>query len=138
MLNKRLVSILVPLCLLMVLISCTSTPDNSNGAVVYRQYCMQCHQADGAGVANLNPPLIQTEWVLGDKSRLIGVVLNGLSDPIEINGETFRNVMASHAFLSDQDIADVLTYVRSSFGNEASAVTPEEVMAERLNQTHVD
>jgi mono/diheme cytochrome c family protein len=59
------------------------------------------------------------------------VILNGLNGEIEINGEIYNNVMASHSFLSDQQISDVLTYVRSSFGNDASEVTAEEVAAVR-------
>ena len=81
----------------------------------------------------MNPPLTATEYVLGDKDRLIGIVLNGMQDPIEINGETYQNIMASHAFLSDQQIADVLTYVRQSFGNNASPVTVEEVATRRTS-----
>ena len=88
---------------------------------------MACHQADGTGVTRLNPPLVKTSYVLGDKKVLIGIVLNGLDEAIEIDGDTYSNVMASHDFLKDQEIADVLTYVRNSFGNKASAVTPEEV-----------
>jgi mono/diheme cytochrome c family protein len=75
----------------------------------------------------MNPPLIDTEYVLGDKERLIKIVLNGLSEPIEIKGEFYQNVMAPHAFLSDQQIADVLTFVRKSWGNDASPVTVSEV-----------
>jgi mono/diheme cytochrome c family protein len=104
------------------------------GKKVYDQYCQVCHMANGKGVPNLNPPLANTDWVTGDKERLIGVVLNGLSDPIEINGETFQNAMASHSFLSDEQIAGVLTYIRGSFGNDASAVTAEEVAAVRPAQ----
>ncbi|WP_128545879.1 c-type cytochrome [Larkinella soli] len=97
------------------------------GQKVYEQYCLTCHQADGSGVPNLNPPLRQTDWVQGEKARLINVVLKGLQEPIEINGETYDNVMPAHDFLSDKEIADVLTYVRSNFGNKAEAVTADEV-----------
>ena len=97
------------------------------GKTVYATYCLACHQADGTGVTRLNPPLVKTSYVLGDKKVLIGIVLNGLDEAIEIDGDTYSNVMASHDFLKDQEIADVLTYVRNSFGNKASAVTPEEV-----------
>ena len=86
---------------------------------------------NGGGVPGLNPPLNETDWVTGDTKRLIGVVLNGLNEPIEIKGETYQNVMASHSFLSDQQIADVLTYIRQSFGNEAGPIGVEEVAAER-------
>lgn len=104
------------------------------GKEVYDQYCKVCHMVNGSGVPNLNPPLKDTDWVTGDKERLIGVVLNGLSDPIEINGETFQNAMAPHNFLSDEQIANVLTYIRGSFGNEASEVTAAEVAAVRPAQ----
>lgn len=97
------------------------------GKEVYDTYCRACHMDNGSGVPGMNPPLNGTDWVTGDKKRLIGVVLNGLNEPIEIKGETYQNVMAAHAFLNDQQIADVLTYVRQSFGNNASEVTAEEV-----------
>jgi mono/diheme cytochrome c family protein len=97
------------------------------GKKVYDSYCLPCHMSNGMGAPGMNPPLVETEYVLGDKERLIKVILQGLSEPIEIKGEIYQNVMASHAFLSDQQIADVLTYVRQSFGNDASAVSTDEV-----------
>lgn len=102
-----------------------------SGKVVYDTYCLACHQADGRGVPGQNPPLAKTDWVLGDKTRLIGVVLNGLNDPVEIGGETYDNPMPAHDFLTDQQVADVLTYVRSHFGNQAPPVKPEEVKSVR-------
>ena len=101
------------------------------GQKVYNTYCLACHQANGKGAPGMNPPLTGTDWVTGDKERLIKVILNGMSDPIEINGETYSNIMASHAFLSDQQIADVLTYIRQSFGNDASEIQVREVAALR-------
>ena len=95
---------------------------NEAGKKVYDQYCLVCHQTDGNGVPNAFPPLAGTEYVNGDTDRLIGIVLNGLTGEIEVNGETYNGVMVAHNFLSDQEIADVLTFVRSSFGNEAAAV----------------
>ncbi len=97
------------------------------GKRVYDMYCLPCHMNNGLGAPGMNPPLAGTEYVLGDKTRLIKVVLQGLNEPIEIKGEIYQNVMASHAFLSDQQIADVLSFVRQSFGNDAEAVTPGEV-----------
>lgn len=102
----------------------------SAGQLVYEQNCLSCHQATGSGVPNLNPPLRGTDWVLGDKTRLINVLLKGLKGQ-EIEGEAYDNVMPAHDFLSDQQIADVLTYIRSNFGNKADAVTAEEVKAVR-------
>ena len=78
----------------------------------------------------MNPTLIQTKFVLGDKPTLIKIVLNGLSG-VEIDGDKYNGVMAPHPDLSDQQIADVLTYVRNSFGNKASAVTAAQVKAIR-------
>jgi mono/diheme cytochrome c family protein len=105
----------------------------NNGKVVYTQYCAVCHQADGLGVPGLNPPLSKTVYVLGDQTRLINIVLKGLSEGVEINGETYSNVMPAMAFLTDQQVADVLTYVRNSFQNKASAITAAQVKAVRAN-----
>ena len=103
----------------------------TRGKTVYTNVCLACHQADGSGVPNLNPPLLKTPWVLGNKPTLIGMVLNGSQGKVEIDGEKFNNNMPSLSYLSDQEIADVLTYVRNSFGNKASIVTPAEVKAVR-------
>jgi mono/diheme cytochrome c family protein len=105
----------------------------TNGQAIYSQSCVSCHQPDGYGVQNMNPPLIKTSYVLGDKTRLINILLKGLSRQ-EIDGVMYQNVMPSHDFLTDQQIADVLTYVRNSFGNKASAVTEPEVKAQRAKK----
>ncbi|WP_226163355.1 c-type cytochrome [Hymenobacter terricola] len=112
--------------------SATSVPTAAvlKGRAVYTQYCLTCHQADGGGVDGMNPPLTKTDYVLGDKTRLTKVLLNGLQGQ-DINGEEYHNVMPSQDYLNDQQMADVLTYVRNSFGNKASAVTAAEVKAVR-------
>lgn len=99
------------------------------GKKVYENLCIACHQADAGGVPRMNPPLIQTPWVLGDKKRLINIVLKGLKGgEIEIDGDVYDNPMPPQAaVLNDQEVADVLTYVRNSFGNKASAVSVAEV-----------
>jgi glucose/arabinose dehydrogenase/mono/diheme cytochrome c family protein len=103
------------------------------GMKVYQTYCAACHMSSGKGAPSMNPALIGTDWVLGDKERLVKIVLNGLSEPLEINGEIYQNVMASHAFLTDQQIADVLSYIRNTWGNQASFVTVDEVAEVRAN-----
>jgi len=103
----------------------------ANGKKVYMQTCVSCHQVDGGGVQNMNPPLIKTDYVLGDRTRLIKIVLNGFNENAEINGQTYSNNMPSHDFLTDQQIADVLTYVRNSFTNKAPAITMAQVKAVR-------
>jgi mono/diheme cytochrome c family protein len=106
----------------------------ARGGVVYKLYCLSCHQADGSGVPNMNPPLTKTSYVTGDKTRLIKVVLNGFPTPVDIDGESYSNVMAPHAFLKDQEVADVLTYIRNSFGNKAPAITVAQVKAVRAKK----
>jgi mono/diheme cytochrome c family protein len=101
------------------------------GQKVYTLYCLTCHQADGGGVQNMNPPLIKTTYVLGEKGKLIKIVLNGFNEGVEINGDTYTNAMPSLSILKDQEIADVLTYVRNSFTNKAPAVTLAEVKKAR-------
>ena len=97
------------------------------GEIVYKKYCISCHQADGGGVPNMAPPLIETSFVLGEKDSLIKIVLKGLKN-VDINDETYNNPMpALGSVLKDQQIADVLTYVRNSFGNKASAVMAGDV-----------
>jgi mono/diheme cytochrome c family protein len=103
----------------------------ADGKSVYVKYCLTCHQADGGGVPNMNPPLIKTSYVLGDKTRLIKVVLNGFSENVDIDGESYSNVMPAHDFLKDQEIAAVLTYVRKNFTNKAGAINTAQVKAVR-------
>jgi mono/diheme cytochrome c family protein len=97
------------------------------GKEVYLMNCLACHQTDGSGVPNLNPTLVKTQWVLGSKAVLVHQIIKGSQGKIEIDGETFNNAMPPLPHLTDQQIADVLTYVRNSFGNKASVVTPAEV-----------
>lgn len=108
----------------------TAAAIKAPGQLIYEQNCLTCHQANGSGVPNLNPPLRQTDWVLGDKTRLINVLLKGLQGQ-EIEGDMYDNAMPAHDFLNDTQIADVLTYIRSNFGNKADAVTADEVKAAR-------
>ncbi|MFK7922490.1 MAG: PVC-type heme-binding CxxCH protein [Bacteroidia bacterium] len=94
-------------------------------------YCQTCHQADGKGLsASQFPPLAGTKWVLEDKERLIKIALNGLMGPIEVAGKTYPGQVPMTPYrglLNDKEMAGVLTYVRNSFGNEASVVTEAEV-----------
>lgn len=97
------------------------------GEAVYKKYCISCHQADGGGVPHMAPPLIKTKYVLGDKEDMIKIVLNGLKG-VAINEQTFNNPMPPlGSVLKDKEIADVLTYVRNSFGNKASKVLSSDV-----------
>ncbi|WP_179413529.1 c-type cytochrome [Mucilaginibacter sp. E4BP6] len=99
----------------------------ARGKVVYTNVCLPCHMADAGGVQNMNPPLIKTTYVLGNKTTLIKIVLRGFNEDVEINGQTYSNTMGAHDDLTDRQIADVLTYVRHSFGNKASTIKATEV-----------
>ena len=102
------------------------------GKAVYAIQCLACHQVDGGGVPHLNAPLDGATQVVGkNKARLITIVLKGLAERVELDGEYYNNKMLPHPELTDQQIADVLTYVRNSWTNKASAVTPAEVKATR-------
>ena len=102
------------------------------GKLVYDTYCLSCHQADGGGVPNMNPPLIQTSYVLGDKYSLIKIVLNGFQKPVDIDGESYSNNMPPLNGLKDQQIADVLTYIRKNFDNKAATINPADVQKIRV------
>ena len=122
-------SVLMGACVLSSFNQNPLTASILRGKKVYDKVCLSCHMIDGGGVPHLNPPLIKTSYVVGDKKKIIGIVLNGMTDRIPIDDEYYSNNMASHKDLTDQQIADVLTYVRNSFGNKASAVTVAEVKA---------
>ncbi len=97
------------------------------GASIYNLYCGPCHQRDGKGDGTRFPPLAGTDWVTGDKTRLITLLLEGMEGPITVNDISYNGIMPSHSFLSDEDAAAVLTYIRKSFGNEASSISAVEV-----------
>jgi mono/diheme cytochrome c family protein/glucose/arabinose dehydrogenase len=104
------------------------------GKEVYSRdvHCATCHQAGGAGDA-IYPPLAGSEWVLGDETRLIKLVLKGIWGPITVKGKLYdpKNgvppMMGFEPLLKDEEVAAVLTYIRNSFGNSAPAVKPEKV-----------
>lgn len=101
------------------------------GEQVYNRVCGACHQATGLGLPPTFPPLAESPWVNQDAETPIRIVLAGLAGPIDVKGTTYNQMMPSQAALSDAEIARVLTYVRSSFGNSAGEVKPEQVAAIR-------
>ena len=132
--SKRLGSVIVMTGIIAVLTSAKISPsqDKLKASIerrktVYENTCLACHKINGSGVPGMNPPLKKTKWVVGDKKTLINVILKGLDQEIVVDDETYTNVMPAFANLSDQEIADVLTYIRNSFGNKASQVTEAEV-----------
>lgn len=104
--------------------------DAKNGKEVYSLNCQSCHMEKGEGVEGSFPPLAKTSYVK-DTKKIIGIILNGQSGEITVNGKKYNMDMPAQAYLTDQQIADVLTYVRSSWGNKYPAVTVAQVKAER-------
>ncbi|MBX3041972.1 MAG: c-type cytochrome, partial [Bdellovibrionaceae bacterium] len=98
------------------------------GKIIYNNSCAACHQPNGQGIPAAFPPLAKSDWLNADLKRSIGVVKNGLSGPLVVNGEKYNSVMPALG-LSDADIANVLTFVTHSWGNKKKVVTPEEVKA---------
>ncbi|MFZ0282768.1 MAG: cytochrome c [Bacteroidales bacterium] len=98
-----------------------------DGRELYSKHCLTCHQADGSGVRGMFPPLIRTDKVLGREDELITIIISGLKGPLEVAGETYEQEMPAAGYLTDQEIAAILTYVRNSWGNKASPVTPTAV-----------
>lgn len=96
------------------------------GKAVYEANCLVCHQVDGTGVPMMNPPLTNSALAAGEKKDVITVLLKGLSDQ-KVNGQSYSNPMPALDYLSDEDIANVLTYVRNNFGNSAPAVSEADV-----------
>ncbi len=108
----------------------------AKGSQVYMQVCFACHQPTGQGLPGMFPALVSSDWATAPRpDRLIRMVLQGLTGPITLNGQPFSTpapiMPPQGAALDDDQIASVLTYVRNSFGNKASAVTPDEVKAIR-------
>lgn len=101
-----------------------------SGKKVYMLQCVTCHQADGTGVPNVNPPL-NGKQVTGNKNKLINIVIKGSAGLVEINGISYNNPMPPNAVIKDREVADVLTYIRNSFGNKASTVRESEVKSVR-------
>lgn len=93
-------------------------------------HCATCHQADGNGLAEVYPPLTNSRWVTGDQDRLIKLTLHGLMGPIEVAGKKYAGQVPMTPFggmLNDQEIADVLNYIRNDWGNSADKILPAEV-----------
>lgn len=110
----------------------TASPEQlEEGKKVYMT-CMPCHQPTGLGLPPVFPPLAKTEYVNGSPERLAAMILKGNAGPMTVDGKQYNNIMpGQEATLNDNQIAAVMTYVRQSFGNNASPVTPDLVAAAR-------
>ena len=103
----------------------------SAGRPIFTAVCAACHQASGAGLDGLAPPLLDSEWVLGSPERLVRVVLQGLSGPIKVRGRTYAGDMPAFGGFADEDLAAVLTYIRQEWGHAASPIEPAQIASIR-------
>lgn len=104
-----------------------------SGETTYGQICASCHQATGLGVEGTFPPLKGSKWLLGKPEIPIAIVIAGLQGDILVESKPFAGAMQPWGMLSDDDIANVLTYARSQWGNAGTAVTASQVKAVREN-----
>ncbi len=106
---------------------------NELGKLYYDNVCALCHNPDGVGKPNQAPPFVGSEWVLGSPERMIRIPLAGLIGPVQVKGQEYnlQGMTAFGAALTDEQLAAVLTYIRQSWGNKASAITADQVKAIR-------
>ncbi len=103
------------------------------GAALYNGTCSVCHQANGEGLPDVFPPLAASDYLMADKRRSIEVVINGLTGAVTVNGKQFNSVMPPMSQLTDDEVANILTYARNSWGNKGPAVTKDEVAKVRAS-----
>ncbi|MDH3551990.1 MAG: c-type cytochrome, partial [Gammaproteobacteria bacterium] len=104
----------------------------AKGEAVYLANCAACHQPTGVGLAGVFPPLANSDFLQGDRKKVMGAALFGLSGPVTVNGVEYNGVMPSLGHLTDEDLAAALTYVFGSWGNDGAAVSVDEVAALRV------
>ncbi|MEP6737535.1 MAG: c-type cytochrome [Chryseolinea sp.] len=96
--------------------------DELEGSILYDTYCAMCHQRNGKGDNNRFPPLAGSDFVTGEETKLISIVLNGLEGEIKVNGKSYNGLMPQNSHLDDHAIASILTYIRGNFGNSAESI----------------
>ena len=105
----------------------------ARGEAAFLGTCSTCHQRDGSGLEGVFPPLASSDYLAADTDRAIGAVLNGLTGPITVNGAAYSGTMPAFANMTDHEIADGLTYVLNSFGNDGGDVSAEDVARVRAS-----
>jgi mono/diheme cytochrome c family protein len=132
MIRKSILSIafLAGMCWLALAQDDTLQQSMKRGAEVYSANCASCHMPEGEGVEGAFPPLAKTDY-LKDHKRAINIILKGQEGEIKVNGKTYNVPMSALSHLTDQEVADVLNYVRNSWGNKYPMIKAVQVKAER-------
>ena len=102
-----------------------------DGKQLYGAKCAACHQGSGLGVAGVFPPLSGAEWVLGDEKILTNILLHGVNGEMVVKGNTYKGAMPAWKSLSDDELAAVLSYIRSDWGNAAPPIKAETIKSQR-------
>lgn len=102
-----------------------------DGKQLYGAKCAACHQGTGLGVAGVFPPVAASEWVLGDEKILANILLHGVNGEMVVKGNTYKGAMPAWKSLSDDELAAVLTYIRSDWGNAATPIKAETIKSQR-------
>jgi len=102
----------------------------ARGKTIYNSQCVTCHREKGEGIKDVYPPLAKSDYLMANKTRSIGIVVNGLTGQITVNGAQYDGEMLS-VDLPDEQVSDVLNYVRNSWGNKGDAIKPEEVTPQK-------
>ena len=135
--------------LMLIFISCSSSNTNTpqtkyspkkspakeaktDGKLVYKKHCMECHQENGGGVPEIYPTLKNAEWVGAEKDQLIEIIINGMTKKIEVNGIAYEDEMPKADYLTNKEIAAVLTYIRTNFANIPAPINEVDVARTRI------
>ncbi|MBC7715298.1 MAG: cytochrome c [Pseudorhodobacter sp.] len=103
----------------------------ADGKQIYAAKCVACHQPTGAGLAGVFPPLAASEWVLGEDKTLINILLHGVNGEMVVKGNTYNGAMPAWNAMSDDELAAVMSYIRSDWGNQGAPITAKAVQAQR-------
>jgi len=115
------------------LMKSSTVSKTQDGGSLYSANCASCHMGLGDGMKGVYPPLAKSDYLMADKKRSIRQVLNGVQGLIKVNGENYNSSMAAMDYLTDKEVAEILNFVRNSWGNsdKGDRVTEAEVKAER-------
>ena len=103
----------------------------ADGKQIYIGKCAACHQATGLGIPGVFPPLAGSEWVVGDEKILTLIMLHGVNGEMEVKGTVYKGAMPAWKSLSDGDLAAVMSYIRSDWGNKSAEIAPDTVATQR-------
>lgn len=133
----KLITIICVLCSLFIISSsffqkADLSKSIKRGKEVYTVYCMSCHMEDGKGTPDINPPLAKADYIKNPVKLLIKIILEGQSGEITVNKKKYNSFMPPQYYLTDEQVADVMNYIRNTWGNKvAGTVTPAQVKAVR-------